>query len=53
VRRALYEAASAMVTRYKRKDKVKTWGLAVAKRTGHRKAVIALARKLGVIVRAM
>jgi transposase len=28
---ALYEAASALLTRYKRKDKVKSWGLAVAK----------------------
>ena len=27
VRRALYEAASALLTRFKRKDKVKTWGL--------------------------
>jgi hypothetical protein len=38
VRRALYEAASALLTRFKRKDKVKTWGLAIAKRTSHRKA---------------
>jgi transposase len=53
VRRALYEAASALLTRYKRKDKVKTWGLAVAKRAGHRKAVVAVARKLGVIMHAM
>jgi transposase len=50
---ALYEAASALLTRYKRKDKVKSWGLAVAKRAGHRKAVIAVARKLGVIMHAM
>jgi transposase len=53
VRRALYEAASALLTRYKRKDKVKTWGLAIAKRAGHRKAVVAVARKLGVIMHAM
>lgn len=26
VRRALYEAASALLTRFKRKDKVKSWG---------------------------
>jgi transposase len=30
VRRALYEAASALLTRFKREDKVKTWGLTVA-----------------------
>jgi transposase len=53
VRRAPYEAAAALLTRYKRKDKVKNWRLAVAKRVGHRKAVVAVARKLGVIVRAM
>jgi transposase len=46
VRRALYEAASALLTRFKRKDKVKTWGLAIAKRTSQRKATVAVARKL-------
>ncbi len=34
---------------FKRRDKVKTWGLAVAKRSGHRKAVV---RKLAVILHA-
>ncbi len=53
VRRALYEAASALLTRFKRRDKVKTRGLAVAKRSGHRKAVVAVARKLAVIMHAM
>jgi hypothetical protein len=31
VRRALYEAAHVLLSRFKRKDKIKTWGLAVAK----------------------
>jgi transposase len=53
VRRALYEAASALLTRFKRKDKVKTWGLMIAKRTSHRKATVAVARKLAVIMHAM
>ncbi|MBH5392259.1 IS110 family transposase [Bradyrhizobium diversitatis] len=53
VRRALYEAASALLTRFKRKDKVKSWGLAIAKRTSHRKATVAVARKLAVIMHAM
>lgn len=53
VRRALYEAASALLTRYKKKDKVKTWGLALAKRSSHRKATVAVARKLAVIMHAM
>jgi hypothetical protein len=38
---------------FKRKDKVKTWGLAIAKRTSHRKATVSVARKLAVIMHAM
>ena len=53
VRRALYEAASALLTRFKRKDKVKSWGLSIAKRSSHRKATVAVARKLAVIMHAM
>ncbi len=53
VRRALYEAASALLTRYKKKDKVKSWGLALPKRASHRKATVAVARKLAVIMHAM
>jgi transposase len=53
VRRALYEAASALLTRFKRKDNVKTSGLSIAKRTSHRKATVAVARKLAVIMHAM
>jgi transposase len=53
VRRALYEAASALLTRFKRKDKVKAWGLAIKRRAGHRKATVAVARKLAVIMHAI
>jgi transposase len=53
MRRALYEAASALLTRFKRKDKVKIWALAIAKRMSHRKACVAVARKLAVIMHAM
>ncbi|MGY3488279.1 transposase [Bradyrhizobium sp. USDA 4011] len=53
VRRALYEAASALLTRFKRKDRIKTWGMAIAKRSSHRKATVAVARKLAVIMHAM
>jgi transposase len=42
-----------LLTRFKRKDKVKTWGLTIARRAGHRKAVVAVARKLAVIMHAM
>ena len=53
VRRALYEAASGLMTRFKGKDKVKTWGQQIAKRSCHRKACVAVARKLAVIIHAM
>jgi transposase len=53
VRRALYEAASALMTRFKRKDKVKSWGMMLASRSCHRQAVVAVARKLAVIIHAM
>ncbi|MDT9071524.1 IS110 family transposase, partial [Escherichia coli] len=53
VRRALYEAASGLMTRFKGRDKVKAWGQALAKRGCHRKAVVAVARKLAVIMHAM
>jgi transposase len=52
VRRALYEAASAMLTRYKGKTALKSWGQKIAKRC-HKKAVVAVARKLAVIMHAM
>jgi transposase len=35
VRRALYEAASALKTRWGPRDKVRTWGPALAKRSCH------------------
>ena len=45
VRRALYEAASAMLTRFKGRDTIKTWGLKLAKTKCHAKARVAVARK--------
>src|SRR6266436_4897899 len=51
VRRALYEAASALMTRFKGRDKVRTWGLALARRSCHRKATVT--RKFAVIMHAM
>lgn len=53
VRRALYEAAPGLMTRFKGRDTVKSWGHALAKRGCHRKAVVAVARKLEVIMHAM
>lgn len=53
VRRALYEAASALMTRFRGKDKLKSWGDELAKRGCRRKATVAVARKMVVIMHAM
>jgi transposase len=53
VRTALYEAASVMLTRTVRFSTLKAWGMAVAKRRGTKKARVALARKLAVILHRM
>ena len=50
VRTALYEAASVMLTRTVRMSSLKSWAMAVAKRRGTKKARVALARKLGVVL---
>lgn len=53
VRRSLYEAASAMLTRFKGTDTIKTWGLHLAKTKCHAKARVAVARKLATVMHAM
>ena len=53
VRTLLYEAANVMLTRYKPALKLKDWALAIARRSTMRKARIALARRLAIIMHAM
>lgn len=53
VRTALYEAASVMLTRTVRMSSLKSWAMGVAKRRGAKKARVALARKLGVVLHRM
>jgi transposase len=53
VRTLLYEAANVMLTRYKGPLKLKEWALAIAARSTMRKARIALARRLAIIMHAM
>lgn len=53
VRTALYEAASVMLTRSVRMSSLKSWAMGVAKRRGAKKARVALARKLGVVLHRM
>jgi transposase len=50
VRTALYEAAHILLTRAVRFSALKRWALEVAKRRGMRRAKVALARKLAVIL---
>lgn len=49
----LYEAANALMTRDIGGSALRDWARAIAKRTGPRKAKVALARKLAVILHAM
>jgi transposase len=53
VRTLLYEAANVMLTRYKGPLKLKTWALAISKRSNMRKARVALTRRLAIIMHAM
>lgn len=53
VRSTLYIAANAMMTRSSKRSSLKTWGMQLAKKRGHRRAVIAVARKLAVILHRM
>ncbi len=53
VRTALYEGAHILLTRAVRFSALKRWALEVAKRRGMRRAKVALARKLAVILHRM
>lgn len=53
LRRSLYEAANALLTRIPQFSPLKSWGLRIARRGGYRKAKVAVARKLAVILHAM
>lgn len=50
VRTYLYEAANAIMTRARRPCALRTWALALVKRGSERKARVALARRLAVIM---
>ena len=53
VRCALYESAHIMLTRPIKASKLKTWAHQVARRAGMRKAKVALARRLAVVLHRM
>lgn len=49
----LYEAANALMVRVKAQLSLKTWALQLADRIGGKKARVALARKMAVILHRM
>ena len=49
----LYEAAGVLLTRVAKWSVLKAWGMRIAKRSGLRKAKVAVARKLAVILHRM
>jgi transposase len=53
LRALLYEAANAMLSVVKKAHPLKDWARRVRKRSSHKKACVALARKLAVIMHAM
>jgi transposase len=53
VRTALYEAANVILTRAVKGSELKSWAMGVAKRAGMKKAKVALARKLAVVLHRM
>ena len=53
MRTLLYEAAQTLLTRVTKWSCLKAWAMNVAKRRGMRKAIVALARRLAVIMHRM
>jgi transposase len=53
LRHYLYEAAGVLLTRSRRANPLKAWGLKLAKRIGRSKARVAVARKLAIILHCM
>jgi transposase len=53
VRAYLFEAATTLLTRVEKWSALKAWGIRLAKRSGMKKATIAVARKLAVIMHRM
>jgi len=49
----LYEAASGLMVRCKKWSALRAWGMSIAKRPGHKRAVVAVARKLAIVMHRM
>jgi transposase len=46
----LYEAASVLMTRTRKRSRLRAWGVSVAKRRGMKRATVAVAHKHAVIM---
>lgn len=53
LRGLLYEAATVILTRSSRESALRTWGLQLRERIGFKRAAVAVARKLAVIMHTM
>jgi transposase len=53
VRTALYQAATSMLYRSAKNSWLRAWGMRVAQRRGMKRAVVAVARRLGVVLHRM
>jgi transposase len=53
MRTILFEAAQAMLTRTQRWSWLKAWGMKVARRRGMKKAIVAVARRMAIIMHRM
>lgn len=53
VRTHLYEAANVLLTRIRKPSALQDWGLRIAKRSGFKKAKVAVARKLAIVLHRM
>ena len=49
----LYEAAQTMLTRSAKWSRLKAWAMKIAKRRGMKRAIVALARRLAVVMHRM
>ena len=53
LRSYLFEAAACLLIRVQRPSALKGWGLALVRRLGFKRAAVAVARKIGVVLHAM
>ena len=53
LRGLLYEAATSLLTRVHTESSLRRWGLSLQKRLGFKRAAVALARKISVVLHAM